>query len=97
MDDLDELLGGLSTWIVPRSRRVDDMLTDMVLDHLRDEAVERAATRGDLLQNRGTVGLHLHRTFNRFELSPNTSNPGQKLLFLCLGMRHGVNPILLDG
>lgn len=84
MDDLDELLGGLGTWIAAHCGRVDDMVADVVFNHLCDESIERASTGRDLLQNRSTIGLHLHRTFDRFELAAHASDPGQKLLLFCL-------------
>jgi hypothetical protein len=86
VDDLDELLGGLGTWIVARCGWVDDVVADVVFNHFGDEAIEGTSACGDLLQNRGTIGLHLHRTFHRLELSADASDPGQKLLLSRLGV-----------
>jgi hypothetical protein len=49
VDDLDELLGGLGARIVARRRRVDEMVANVVFDHLRNESVERTPTSGYLL------------------------------------------------
>lgn len=66
MHDLNQLFGSLGTRIATRCGRVDEMVTDVVFDNFRDEAVERAPTRGDLLQDRRTLGLGLDSTLNRF-------------------------------
>ena len=86
MNNLDELFGGCGTRIVACCGRVDDMIADMVFNHFRDESVEGAPTGRDLLQNRCTIGLRLHGTFNRFKLAADASDPGQKLLFFRLGV-----------
>lgn len=86
MNDLDELLGGLGMWIATRCGRVDDMIADVVFNHLGDQSIERAATRRDLLQNRSATGLRLHRAFNRLELTADAADPGQKLLLFRPGV-----------
>jgi high affinity Mn2+ porin len=78
--DLNQLFGSLGTRIATRCGRVDEMVTDVVFDNFRDEAVERAPTRGDLLQDRRTLGLGLDSTLNRFQLAAYAPNPGQELL-----------------
>ena len=50
MDDLDQLLGRDRAGIVPRGRGIDHVLADMILDHLGDEPVERATTRGPMAE-----------------------------------------------
>jgi hypothetical protein len=84
VDDLDELLRGLRAWIISGCGRIDDMFADMVLDHLRDQSVEGAPARGDLLQHRCALGLHLHRALNSFQLATDASDPGQQLLLFRL-------------
>ena len=86
MHDLDKLLGGLGPWIAARCGRVDDVVANMVFNHLGDEPVESSATGHDLLKNRGTIGARLHGTFNRFELAANASDSGQKLLLFRLSV-----------
>ena len=86
MDNLDELFGGFGPWIVARCGRIDDMVADMLFNHFRNESVEGSPTSRDLLQNCCTIGLCLHRTFNRFQLAADASDPGQKLLLFRLSV-----------
>jgi hypothetical protein len=74
VDDLDELLCGLRARIAAPGGRVDHMVADMVFDDLCDEPVERASTSCDLLQNRRTLGLRLHRAFNCLQLTADASD-----------------------
>jgi hypothetical protein len=80
VDYLDELLSCLRPWIAARCGRVDDMVANMVFNHFGDEPVQRTSAGRDLLQNRRTIGLTLHGTFNRFQLAADASDPGEKLL-----------------
>jgi hypothetical protein len=86
VDDLDELLSGLGTRIAARCGGVNDMVADVVFNHLRDESLERASTGRDLLQNRSTIGLHFHCALNGLELPACAPDPGQKLLLFRLGV-----------
>ena len=52
MNDLDQFLGRDRARIVMRRCGIDHMLPDMILDHLGDEPVERAAARGRLCRTR---------------------------------------------
>jgi Mn2+/Fe2+ NRAMP family transporter len=65
MDDLDQFLGRLSPSCT-RSRGVDEMLANMVLDNLGDEPVERAATGRGLLQHRRRGTAFIENTLDRF-------------------------------
>lgn len=86
MHDLDKLLGGLGPWIAARRGRVDDVVANVVFNHLGDEPVERSATGHDLLKNGCTIGARLYGTFNRFQLAADASDPGQKLLLFRLSV-----------
>jgi len=86
VDDLDELLRGPGTWIATRRGRVNNMVADMVFNHLRDESIERSPTGRDLLQNRCAIGPRLHCTLDRFQLAANASDPCQELLFFRFGV-----------
>jgi hypothetical protein len=62
------------------------VVANVVFNHLRDESLERASTGGDLLQNRGTIGLHFHCAFNSLELAAYAPDASQKLLFFRLSV-----------
>ncbi len=51
MDDLHQLFRSLSAGIVFRQVRIDQMLADMILKDLRDEALQGSTTRGGLLED----------------------------------------------
>ena len=86
VDDLDQLLRGLGAWIAARYGGIDDMFADVMLDNFRNQSIESAPARSDLLQNRCTFGIHLHRTLHGFQLAADPSDPGQQLLLLSLGV-----------
>jgi hypothetical protein len=86
VDNLDEPFGGLGSWVVAPCGRIDDMVADMLFNDFRDESVEGSPAGRDLLQNRCTIGLRLHGTFNGFQLAADAPDPGQKLLFFRPGV-----------
>ena len=53
MHDLDEFLGRESLRRVPSDFGIYHVLANVVLDDLRDETIQSAATGGRLLQHRG--------------------------------------------
>jgi hypothetical protein len=56
----------------------------MILDHLGDEAVQGAATRGRLLQNPRAFVVSLNGSFDGIDLSAKPLEPIQQLaLFVC--------------
>ena len=59
MDDLNELGGRRHAWVVALGPGVDDVLADVVLDHLRNEAIQGAPAGGGLLEYIGAVQAHL--------------------------------------
>ncbi|BCA63991.1 hypothetical protein HMP09_3225 [Sphingomonas sp. HMP9] len=80
MDDLDQRLGRDGAGIVMRGGGIDHVFADMILDHLGDEPVERAATRGGLLQDTRALRVFLDRAFERFDLFLQTADPVARLL-----------------
>jgi hypothetical protein len=90
MHDFDQLLRGLRARIVMRSVGIDEVLKDMVLDHLGDEAVKRAPTRRGLLQNSGAGCIFLDPTFDGVELASNAPQADEQflLLFFLTGVSH---------
>src|SRR5262245_179604 len=63
-------LGRLRTGIVASAGRVDETLENMVLDHLGNEAVERPAASGSLLQGGRAACVLLDAPFDSVELTP---------------------------
>src|SRR5262245_4346906 len=87
MHDLDQLLGGLP----PRragALRIDQMLPDMVLDDLGDEAVEGAAAGRRLLEHRRAAAAFLENALDRVDLAANATQSAQQLRFFLLDMCH---------
>ena len=77
MNDIDELFRGLGARIIARRGRVDEMVTNVVLDDLRDESIERPAASCDLLKDGRALGLGLDRTLDGLQLSAHASDAGQ--------------------
>ena len=55
MHDPDEFLGGGRRLVLARG--IDNLTTDMILDHLGNEAVHRPAARRGLVQQLGTGSI----------------------------------------
>ena len=89
VDDRDQLLGRLRPGIVARRIRIEHVLADMVLDHLGDEPVERAAAGGRLLENARAFGVGLDRALDRLELAAQPLEPVEELLFFFRDVTHG--------
>jgi hypothetical protein len=64
MDDFDEFLCGRALRGVLIVALIDHVLSNVVLDDFRDEAVQGAAAGGCLLQNRGAFVVRLNRFFD---------------------------------
>ena len=75
MDDLDQLLRRLGAWIAARSRRIDEVLENVILDHLGDESVQRAAAGGGLLQHGRATRILFDAPLDGVELSADTPHP----------------------
>ncbi len=90
MNDLDQFLCRLYARVVTFGRAIDEVLQNMVLDHLGDEAVERAATCCSLLQYGRTARVFLESSFDGIELPPDTPHTHQELSLFLLpqGIRH---------
>jgi hypothetical protein len=84
--DGDQLFGG------GRRRsailRIDDALADVVLDHLGNEAIQRATAGGRLLQHCGAARLALEGLPHRLHLTTNAIEPLQQLGFFVVLRRH---------
>src|SRR5579859_158248 len=87
MHDVDQFLRGLALRAVA-ALRIDHMLADMVLDHLGDEAVERAAAGGRLLQDGETGPVFLEHALNRLDLAADATHAIQEFLLFLLRVCH---------
>src|SRR5262249_27025085 len=76
-DHLEQLLGGLALQHAWMRRFVDEMGTDMILDHLADQAGGCAAEAGDQVHDLLAAGLGLERTPDRLDLAADPAHPRQ--------------------
>ena len=82
--------GGEGARIVGCGFRLDHVLADMVLDDFRDEAVERAAASGRLLQYPRAFGIRLDRALDRREQLEQPLEAVEQLLLFIGDMGHGI-------
>ena len=74
LDDVDELFGGLGAAVGGIRLWIHHVFADVIFDHFRDEAIERAATRGRLLQYRGALLFRVQRPFDGLQLTAHSLN-----------------------
>src|SRR5262245_364292 len=86
--DLDEFVASLYPPALGLVSRVQDMHADVIFDHLRHQAVDRAANTGDQLEDIGTADFLIERAFHRFELASDASHAVEELNLLTGGMGH---------
>jgi len=68
------------------------MEEDVTLDQLRHEAVQRAAGGGHELEDLGAPVLLLDGALERLDLSTDTPDAADQLLFILGGVRHRLPP-----
>jgi hypothetical protein len=74
--DLDEFLGRESLRRVASCFGIYHVFANVVLDNLRDETIQRAATGGRLLQHRGTFIVRIDRVgYLPHPMDPQPSTP----------------------
>jgi hypothetical protein len=88
MDDFDQILSRDYARIAARRTRIDHVLADVILDHLGDEAVQRAATGSRLLQHARAFVVGFHRTLDGINLAPQAFEPIQQFGFLFRYVTH---------
>lgn len=88
MDNVHQLFGGQRARIGTRQVAVDEMLADMVLDHLGNEAIERTPTRSRLLQNLSAFLFLPYCAFDCLDLPPDPFEAVQQLGLFSLYMSH---------
>jgi hypothetical protein len=88
MDNFDELFSRAAGWLFVIVG-VDQVRPDVVLEHDSQQAVHRAAATGDLLQYVDAPTLVFERSLDRSDLTLDTADSVEQLLFLANGMTHG--------
>lgn len=68
------------------------MKSNMPLNQLRHQSVERAATRCDQLQNVFAIALAFKGSFHGFNLALNPADPGEHFGFVLGGMGQVLPP-----
>jgi len=71
--DIDEL-GGAFVALVLRERVIYDVQSDVILDHLRHQAVDCPADAGDQLQHVGAALFLLQGSFDSLHLAANAAH-----------------------
>src|SRR5580658_5585504 len=69
MHDLNEFFGGESLPRVARDLGIHHVFANVVLNDLGDEAVQRTATGGRLLEDRCAFIVRVHRAFHGLDLA----------------------------
>jgi hypothetical protein len=64
------------------------MIPDVVLEHDGEQAIHRASTTRDSLQDIRAAVLFLERPLNSFNLPLDTANPVEKFLFFLNRVTH---------
>jgi hypothetical protein len=69
VDNRHKFFTGLRTRVIRTRSRVDHVLADVVFNDFSDETIQRATTRGRLLQDARALGVSAHGALNRFQLT----------------------------
>ena len=88
MHNIDQFLGRGDLRRIPRLARIDHMFTDVVLDDLRDKAVQGAAARGGLLKDHCAFVVGIDGTLDRLDLAPHAFEAIQELGFFFCDVAH---------
>ncbi len=88
MHDIDELLSGYDLRRVARLAGIHHVFSDVVLDDLRDKAIQGAAARGCLLKDRSAFVVGIDGALNRFDLAAHAFETIQKLGFFFGDVTH---------
>src|SRR5215469_15917595 len=88
MDNVHEFLSGLRPWVIFWKRWINEVVTDMVFDDLRNKSVQGSATGRGLLQDPRTFLVFLNSALHRLDLALDAFQPVQQFRFLSRDMRH---------
>src|SRR5690606_40231794 len=69
-------------------RDLGEFLAQVAVEDFRHQSVDRAAQRGELLQDRRTVAARLHRALERVHLAADAAQAGGGALLVLRRMRH---------
>jgi hypothetical protein len=90
MEDIDELLGSLGRGALPPAFRLYEVITNVILHHLRHQARRCPPHPSDQVHDLIAAGLLLQGTLNGLNLPPKSPDPDEELLLFTNGMRHVV-------
>jgi hypothetical protein len=79
---VDQFLSSLRAFAVCLARWIDDVETNVILDNLRHEAIDRAAHGGDEMQHVAAADFFLKRAFHGLDLTANTADTLRQFRFL---------------
>jgi hypothetical protein len=100
MHNFDQIVCRFSS-LLRGNRRRSHMTPDVILDHLRHQAVHGTPNGGNDLQNLSAADFSFKCAFDRLDLSLDAPDPADQLGLVFDGVRHGRNiggyPILIKG
>jgi hypothetical protein len=77
VNDLDQLRRSLGVERLRILGGVDEMSADVILDHLHQQAVDRATAPGDLMHDLRATSFAVEGALNGFDLPANAAHPVQ--------------------
>ena len=87
-DDPEQLVGGLGVQRARMLLGIDEMRSDVLLNHFRHQSGDRSAHASDLVHDLFATRFSLERTLNCLHLATDTADPSQKSLLFMDGMCH---------
>src|SRR5215467_6928817 len=88
VENFDQVFCGSGFARVHLGIAAEHVEADFAIDDFDQQAVDGAATGGDLLEHVGTVAFFRNGAANTLELTLQAVDPGQQLLFLFAGVSH---------
>jgi hypothetical protein len=93
MHDFDEFFGREDLGRIATGARIDHVLTNVIFDHLGNEAVQGTPAGSGLLQDIRTLLIGIDRALNRFNLTAQSFDAIQKLHLFFRDVTHGSKPL----
>ena len=87
-DDPEQLVGRLGVQRARMLLGIDEMRSDVLLNHFRHQSGGRSAHASDLVHDLFATRFSLERTLNCLHLATDTADPSQKSLLFMDGMCH---------
>ncbi len=88
MDDLHQLFRSLSSGIVLRQIRIDQVFADVVLQNLGNETLQRSTASCGLLKDPCALLVPFDRPFDRLNLPSDAPKPVEQLRPVPFDMSH---------